>query len=56
MTHANEVEEFCEQHGGWWGEYPAAPTRDWIYEVGERNTRLGYWEWAYNIATEGAQT
>lgn len=29
----------------YWGEDPEWPSRDWIFEVAEENTRLGYWEW-----------
>ena len=28
-----------------WGEHPEFPMEDWKFEVGEGNTRLGYWAW-----------
>jgi hypothetical protein len=28
-----------------WGKHPTFPPEDWQYQVGEGDTRLGYWEW-----------
>lgn len=28
-----------------WGEDPAYPVRDWRYQAGNNDTRLGYWDW-----------
>lgn len=28
-----------------WGEHPDHLRDDWINDVAERNTNLGYWEW-----------
>jgi hypothetical protein len=47
------VDEFIETHGGYWnGECPEALWKDWMTEVSNRDTRQGYWEWAYAV-TEG---
>ena len=35
----------AQQYGGHWGEHPNYPVDDWRYEVDNRDTRLGYWEW-----------
>lgn len=35
-----------ELHGGTWGEYDDYPVEDWVAEVINDDTRLGYWEWA----------
>jgi hypothetical protein len=35
-----------ERKGGMWAECGQAPVEDWMHEVAEGNTRLGYWEWA----------
>jgi hypothetical protein len=40
---------FADKFGGWWdGEHPDYPRSDWEYEVANRDTRLGYWDWAYH--------
>jgi hypothetical protein len=41
------LRELAEQFGGWWGEHPDHPARDWSAEVSENETRLGYWEWVF---------
>lgn len=40
------AEELREAHGGVWGEHPDYPLDDWLYEVSNGDTRLGYWDWA----------
>ncbi|MFZ2527646.1 MAG: hypothetical protein WAX14_08335 [Rhodococcus sp. (in: high G+C Gram-positive bacteria)] len=30
---------------GMWGSHPQFRVSDWQYEVGNGDTRLGYWEW-----------
>jgi len=30
---------------GYWDEYPNFPVRDWIYDITNGDTRLGYWDW-----------
>ena len=48
-----ELREFIEALGGYWdGEHPDAPVSDWQYEVANGDTRLSYWEWAYNSTQE----
>lgn len=40
--------EWINDHGGYWkGECRNLPVEDWIYEVCNGDTRLGYWEWVY---------
>ncbi len=29
----------------YWMDHPGFPSTDWIYEVNNGDTRLGYWEW-----------
>ena len=29
----------------YWGDHPDYPSGDWRHEVGEKNTRLSYWQW-----------
>lgn len=29
----------------YWSSDPVYPIKDWIREVTEGNTRMGYWEW-----------
>ena len=43
-----DFEQFIEQFGGHWGEHPNYPRTAWAYDAAENNTRLGYWEWAFN--------
>ncbi|MBZ9574578.1 hypothetical protein [Modicisalibacter sp. MOD 31.J] len=41
---------------GVWGEHPDYPADDWRYEVGNDDTRQGYWEWvASSIERDMAQ-
>ena len=40
-----EVAKFVDSHGGdLWGEHPDYPKSDWMYEVQNGDTFLGYWE------------
>jgi len=32
--------------GSIWDDHPNQPVDDWIYEVSNGDTRLGYWDWA----------
>ena len=49
MPEDSELEQFKEQHGGHWSETgdPDYPIEDWKTEVANGDTRMGYWEWAY---------
>lgn len=48
------ITDYTEKHGGYWeGEDPESPLADWKYEVANDDTRLGYWEWAYERSLEG---
>ena len=38
-------EELMKANGGYWGEHPDYPVADWQYEVANRDTRQGYWDW-----------
>jgi hypothetical protein len=40
-----DIEQLSEQHGGYWGAHPDYLPEDWQYEVANRVTRCGYWEW-----------
>jgi hypothetical protein len=42
------MSRFCDSYGGFWGAHPEYPVADWQYEVGNDETRLGYWEWVQN--------
>ena len=45
----NEINDFADKYGGYWdGEHPKYPLIDWQCEVANGNTRMGYWERAYN--------
>lgn len=37
--------KLAEKHGTW-GEIKGFPRQDWITEVSNRDTNLGYWQWA----------
>jgi hypothetical protein len=39
------AEQLKEAHGGMWGEHADFPVEDWVMEVTNNDTRLGYWEW-----------
>lgn len=39
------MSRFCDGFGGYWGEHPDYPVEDWRREVGNDDTRQGYWEW-----------
>jgi len=43
------IAQLQEEYGGYWGECPFAPVRDWEYEVTNGDTRLGYWEWVQGV-------
>ena len=44
-----DIDTFKDKHGGHWGEHPEFPVSDWQHDVAENNTRLGYWEWAFEL-------
>jgi hypothetical protein len=47
----NEINDFMDKYGGYWGDgHPEYTVSAWQYEVANGDTRLGYWEWAYNSA------
>lgn len=39
----------CEQYGGEQGEHPKYPCQDWMLEVKNGDTRLGYWAWVSDL-------
>ena len=42
------LKHFIEENGGYWeGECPGLPLEDWVTEVNNGDTRLGYWDWVY---------
>ena len=42
------IKKFTEKHGGYWdGEHPRSSLEDWRREVANGDTRLGYWDWAW---------
>jgi hypothetical protein len=40
-----EARELFEQAGYWAKSHKDFPLGDWKYEIGDGNTRHGYWEW-----------
>lgn len=38
----------AREHGGTWGSHPCYPPDEWMHEVSNGDTRLGYWEWVDN--------
>jgi hypothetical protein len=36
---------FLKAQEGHWGEHPKYQATDWINEVSNKETRLGYWDW-----------
>lgn len=47
-TLPERASKLAQENGGHWGELADYPPADWIHEVGNGDTRLGYWEWAAN--------
>lgn len=50
-SHVTEIARsayiLADKHGGYWhGEHPEYPYKDWLYEIKNNDTRMGYWEWA----------
>jgi hypothetical protein len=39
------IDALIEEHGGYWEEHSGYTVGEWMREVSEGNTRLGYWEW-----------
>lgn len=37
--------KLCNKNGGIWGSYPKYPKEDWVSEVINNDTVLGYWNW-----------
>lgn len=52
---AKEVVKLKESLGGFWGEHPDYFVRDWSFEVGHEDTRLGYWEWVVSKIEEAKE-
>ncbi len=50
-----ELERLMDANGGYWGKHPAYPPADWRYEVGNNETRLGYWEWVQARLEDGEE-
>lgn len=45
-------EKYATSDGGW-GQHGTYPLEDWQHEVGNDETRLGYWEWvAHQLSVE----
>lgn len=44
MTILTPAQQLARIHG-YWKEHPDYPVIDWMYAVGNGDTRLGYWEW-----------
>jgi len=42
---SNEAKILARKHGGHWGEHPEHSQYEWVIDVSENNTRLGYWDW-----------
>lgn len=42
---SDDARSLAEDHGGYWGGHPGHPVADWQYEVGNDDTRRGYWGW-----------
>lgn len=40
---------------GVWGEHPDYPVLDWVNEVSNDDTRLGYWDWVAHQMSYGDQ-
>ena len=36
----------------WEDEYSDYPVEDWVAEVNNGDTRVGYWEWVFTLITE----
>ena len=47
-----EIENFKDQFGGHWSEHHRRSISEWKMEVMENNTRMGYWEWVYQITQD----
>ena len=47
------AEQLRNKYGGNWEQHPDYPVEDWQYEVGNDDTRLGYWEWLAHRIEEG---
>lgn len=39
------AKQLQEKRGGYWGNHPGYPARDWRFEVENGDERRGYWEW-----------
>ena len=47
------LDAFVDKHGGYWGAgHPSYPMQDWIQKICCRDTRRGYWEWAFAQADD----
>lgn len=40
-----QAEALANKYGGYWSEHPDYPLSNWIQEVRDGDTRLGYWPW-----------
>jgi hypothetical protein len=40
-----KAEDQLREIYGAWGDCPHYPDKDWLYEVGNGDTRLSYWGW-----------
>ncbi len=48
----NKLNDFIQKYDGIWSNHPDYPVDDWRFEVMNNDTRLGYWEWAFNKVEE----
>jgi len=46
--HVSTAEAFIDQYG-FWGTHPKYPRIDWVYEVANNDTSIGYWDWVANL-------
>lgn len=42
---SEEAKKLADAHGGIWKNHPDYSAADWVYEVTNGDTRLGYWDW-----------
>lgn len=48
LTFEQFKKKYQDPDRGGWSDHPHYDFEDWQYEVANNDTRIGYWEWAYN--------
>jgi hypothetical protein len=48
----DKKEELIEEYG-YWGEHPDHPCQQWMEDVSNEGTRMGYWDWVIERESEG---